>query len=551
MNTRLPKLLAVCLLCALASFAERPMALVIMLDGQRADSIDNLYMPRLAQLKNGQWQAGYQCAWSDCARTVPDARPSSAANHTALATGVIGAKNLVLTNNDFKKGDYAKWPTWLTRLKTAKPETRAFFIFSWKPNEDMNPVPEVEFKHGGDWDNVRELATRLASPEAPDATMIFIDQPDHGGHTSGFFPYGTMYRRCSYLSDAAIGQLLDAISGRATFAQEDWLIIVVGDHGGYTKSHGMWGGHAPTVPLVIAGKHVVNGRIPGVPSNMDTAATALEHFGLYSPELQLDGVPQGKNAVPVTKRPLQDGLQAYFTFNEKQAPVNHAPDNTIKARLYGEKTACAAKADGFADGYLHLEATQNGETLVPSGLCLEGTEKFALGNGKALTVTCWVRMPAKPQAGDPPILSNKNWHDGYKPGFVLVSARQFESAKQLEVGLNYARSGESKRNDMGGYPPEPDQWTFYAFTFTEDGAVYLCQGRQDGSLYWIADHAEDAVLQSGMPWHIGQDGTGNYKCNFLGDIDDFAIWNRSLTIADLRAIYEAGRKGIVLSELLK
>ena len=57
------------LLCALVcveAFADRPMALVIMLDGQRADSIENLYMPTLQALRAGKWQPGYNCAFGQC-----------------------------------------------------------------------------------------------------------------------------------------------------------------------------------------------------------------------------------------------------------------------------------------------------------------------------------------------------------------------------------------------------------------------------------------------------------------------------------------------------
>ena len=553
-------LLLFCILSIMA-YADRPMALVIMLDGQRADSIENLYMPTLQALREGKWQAGYNCAWSDCTLTIPDARPSSAANHTAIATGVVATKNNVFNNNQFPQGKYDEWPTWLARLKKAKPEMKTLYMYSWKPDELLGPVEGVEFKHGNDFANGQELAARLATAEAPDATLLFIDIPDSGGHGTGFYPYGTMYKRYSYLTDGIIAGLLDAIAGRPTFQSEDWLIVVTGDHGGYAKTHGLWGGHATTVPFLVTSKHVQNGRIPGVPLNLDAAATALDHFGLYSKELNLDGVPLGKEIVADPVRPLKEGLAAYFTFDEKKQPVNRA-GTEITAKLFGEKTTSAEKRDGFAGGCLHVESEvkteeveENGvkkenKVRLPAGVVLEGTEKLQLEAGRCFTVTAWVRMPAT-QGGDPLILGNKNWKDGSQPGFGLIAARQTERAKAPGVCLNYARSGEAKRSDMGTYDVEPDKWTFYAVTFSPNGAAYLFQGRDDGYLYWIIDHAEDAVTVTDMPWCIGQDGTRAYTSTFNGDVDDLAIWTRAMTTTEIRAIYDAGRKGLTLADLLK
>ena len=60
----------------------KPKALVIMLDGMRADSIENVYTPNLRMLRDGKWQPGYKCAWSLSAHTIYDAITVSGPNHT-------------------------------------------------------------------------------------------------------------------------------------------------------------------------------------------------------------------------------------------------------------------------------------------------------------------------------------------------------------------------------------------------------------------------------------------------------------------------------------
>jgi hypothetical protein len=54
-----------------------------------------------------------------------------------------------------------------------------------------------------------------------------------------------------------------------------------------------------------------------------------------------------------------------------------------------------------------------------------------------------------------------------------------------------------------------------------------------------------------MTWNIGQDGSTNYRYNLQGDIDDFALWNRGMSIEELREIYNAGRQNRDLGSLLK
>ena len=62
---------------------------------------------------------------------------------------------------------------------------------------------------------------------------------------------------------------------------------------------------------------------------------------------------------------------------------------------------------------------------------------------------------------------------------------------------------------------------------------------------------KDANLASGMTWNIGQDGSAAYRYNLQGDIDDFALWNRGMSIDELREIYKAGRQNHDIGTLLK
>ena len=518
----------------------KPKALVIMLDGMRADSVENTWAPNLRMLRDGAWQPGYKCAWSLTAHTIYDAVTVSGPNHTAIATGVTSAKTLQ-KGNEKSKCDFKKWPSWLVRVVDAKPETKAFFMYSWKWDEQISPDPRVKFVHGTDAANAAAMPKILAAADAPDAVMWYIDWPDHGGHGFGYYPYTTGHLNTVYLSDKAIGDALKAIASRPTFKDEDWMIIVTADHGGYWRTHGLWGGHCETIPFLVAGRGVSQGRIPGIPRDFDTAPTVLAHFGIDSGNFGLEGKVVGAETVADAKRCLKDCLAVYLPF-EGKAPVN-AVQGAVAPEAFG-KASIVGKG-GFLGGCLHVDAAA---TNAFAGLRLKGSEKLAFENGADFAFAMWVKMP-EAQKGDSVIVANKDWHSGSNPGILVTGNKKIES-KQGGVCFNAGMGGARSRIDMGPYDIEFGKWTFYAATRGPDGVLSFYQGGLDGYLYRIAFNAKAIKLATGLPFCLGQDGTGRYPHTFNGDIDDFALWTRALSHDDVRKIYEAGRKGLALGDLL-
>ena len=146
-----------------------------MLDGVRADAIEAARMPALNSLRNGTWASGYVGAWSFSGQSVPDARPSSAANHTAIFTAVNARKTRVFDNGQTRNGNYAEWPTWLMRVTDAVPGTKGLFIFSWAEGEQYPRNDNVQFIRDSDANNGKNIGSILAAPDAPDAIQYFID----------------------------------------------------------------------------------------------------------------------------------------------------------------------------------------------------------------------------------------------------------------------------------------------------------------------------------------------------------------------------------------
>ena len=72
-------LLTACLLPLSAQEKLQPKALIIMIDGMRADAFDNIPMPNLEKLRAGKWQPGYNGAFSATAWACRRGRSPSTA----------------------------------------------------------------------------------------------------------------------------------------------------------------------------------------------------------------------------------------------------------------------------------------------------------------------------------------------------------------------------------------------------------------------------------------------------------------------------------------
>ena len=191
--------------------AKRPMALMIMVDGMRADAVETGEMPNLKTIMDGTWASGYYTAWSIDGGVVDSTSlrktiPSSGPNHASIVTGVTPQKHGVTSNDNTGSGNFATYPTWLKRVVDAKPGATAVFAYTWANDADMGPADGVTFLAGTDAGNATAMATRLASADAPDATMYFIDGPDAAGHATSFFPMSAEYKAALATADGYIGQ---------------------------------------------------------------------------------------------------------------------------------------------------------------------------------------------------------------------------------------------------------------------------------------------------------------------------------------------------------
>lgn len=275
----------------------RPKVLLVGWDGVRPDVLAEVPTPYFdALVATG--------TFSDQAVT---ARPTvSGPCWSSILIGVWPEKHGVVSN-DFSPNRYREYPDFLTRLEATNPDLNTFAAADWLPlvSEDAggpligDAVDRKVVLNGylTGWLNGDSLAVEAALEELrvgdPDALFVYLGAPDEISH--GTRSIGERYRASIATSDRHLGRLVRTIQDRATIAQEDWLVLIVTDHG--RTAMGDHGGDSPEETRIFylaSGPSAKVGPPEGDPSVVDVAVTALTHLGVdIDPAWRLDGEPVG------------------------------------------------------------------------------------------------------------------------------------------------------------------------------------------------------------------------------------------------------------------
>ncbi|WP_393100440.1 alkaline phosphatase family protein [Streptomyces sp. LN325] len=276
-------------LSAVARAAARtPKVLVIGLDGTLLNRIKDADAPNLDALM----AAGLTAPSSIYAN--PFAPTLSGPGWSTIITGVWPDKHNVKDNN-FTGQKFAQYPDFLTRIETAKPSLSTYAVSSWAPITDTVfsskvdtrvSTPSAEYDPG----TTSRAVARLRDAD-PDAVFVQLDNVDHAGHSYG--AASSQYLDALHGVDTQVGQLVAAVKGRASYPNEDWLIMVTADHG-HTDAGGHGGSSRPERQtfMIATGTGTAPGSVRYDVRMPDVAASALAHLGIaIDPAWGLDGRP--------------------------------------------------------------------------------------------------------------------------------------------------------------------------------------------------------------------------------------------------------------------
>ncbi|MGW3632940.1 alkaline phosphatase family protein [Streptomyces sp. NPDC005122] len=276
-------------LSAVARAAARtPKVLVVGLDGTLLNRIKDADAPNLDALM----AAGLTAPSSIYAG--PFAPTLSGPGWSTIITGVWPDKHNVKDNN-FTGQKFARYPDFLTRIETAKPSLSTYAVSSWAPITDTVFSSEVDTRvstPSAEYDTgTTSRAVARLRDAGPDAVFVQLDNVDHAGHSYG--AAGQQYLDAIHGVDTQVGQLVAAVRGRASYPDEDWLIMITADHG-HTDAGGHGGSSRPERQtfMIATGTGTAPGSVRYDIKMPDVAASALAHLGIaIDPAWGLDGRP--------------------------------------------------------------------------------------------------------------------------------------------------------------------------------------------------------------------------------------------------------------------
>ncbi|GAB3654209.1 hypothetical protein GCM10028791_24750 [Echinicola sediminis] len=232
-----------------------------------------------------------------------------------LFTGVGEGKHKVI-DNSFKDHNLGSHPDFLTVIKENLPEYHTAAFYTWLPvglildKTDLNV--SRKYAHNGDA-YVHKAAIDYLSHEKADATVVYYGDVDIAGHTYGFYEEVPQYYEEIVQFDRYVGDLLDAINSRKSREEEEWLIVLSTDHGGYKTGHGGTTLQERNIFVMAAGDNIFSKEIKPtkpavlkqedqlplsdlekygydkVPTQLDVAATILDFLEINTDKYQLDG----------------------------------------------------------------------------------------------------------------------------------------------------------------------------------------------------------------------------------------------------------------------
>lgn len=222
------KLLTIALFVTSLFNAQTKKVLFIGIDGCRADALMSSNIPNIQNLIS---ESIYSLDGL-CASTT-----WSGNGWSTMLTGVWHNKHNVQDNN-FTAPNFTAYPDFLTRAETFNPNLKTISLAHWAPiNTTIINNADVKTNFTTDL-AVKNAAVTALQSDNPDILFVDFDDVDHAGHSYGFSSTVPQYVSSIQTTDQYIGEIVNAMKSRATYNNEDWLVVLTTDHGAVDTSHG-------------------------------------------------------------------------------------------------------------------------------------------------------------------------------------------------------------------------------------------------------------------------------------------------------------------------
>lgn len=216
---------------------DRPLVLLVSIDGFRADYLDRSLSPNLARLAASGAQAR---------GLVPVFPALTFPSHYSMVTGLVpdrhGVVHNIMVDPDMPGTIFmpssrsavsdGRWwsggtPIWVTAAKAGKTAATLFWPGSEAEIAGMRPRQWLPYENLSSSDRVQRLLQWLTPADRADFATLYVSEVDTAGHVFG--PDSPEVAAAIMRADAALGELVAGLEAIGIY--ERTTLIVVSDHG--------------------------------------------------------------------------------------------------------------------------------------------------------------------------------------------------------------------------------------------------------------------------------------------------------------------------------
>lgn len=222
--------------------------------------------------------------------TVVDMPTISGPSWSTLLTGKRQDTHKVI-DNYFVDHNLVAAPDFLSQALKINPNLVTYAAAGWPPLIDLNDIGPViapgnhlRFARDGESNGYLKVDKEVVDHSlqtldlvGPDLSFVYFCGVDEAGHRHGTIeaPYYDAIERI----DGYLSQIYEVIQKRAKESNEDWLLVVVTDHG--HRDEGGHGGDSPQERASFILAHSISGQHPKWPTDLaphDLTQRLLEHL---------------------------------------------------------------------------------------------------------------------------------------------------------------------------------------------------------------------------------------------------------------------------------
>ncbi len=268
---------------AVAQPSQTNKILIIGIDGTMPSALAVANTPNLDGLIA-------QGSFSDRAITHPVTH--SAACWSSMFTGVWGDKHGVNDpGNSFVGNHFDMYPNFFKRLELVDTNLSTVAYLRWSPMATALEGTDTVQAFGSDAD-ITAASVNLLSTGDPDVFYTLLLEVDTAGHVHGWGPEVSEYVAALETADGRVGQIMAALTARPTYAEENWLVFILSDHG----QHDSTVERSRVTFHIVWGPEAAQGTMWPSPSIVDVCASVLTHMGVdidpaWNLDARLEGLP--------------------------------------------------------------------------------------------------------------------------------------------------------------------------------------------------------------------------------------------------------------------